>query len=399
MVNEVGRRTLPASAQAQYLSTVAPDPVVLDAGLQRSLRDFLNNIPRFLSDYDEIGGSAAGCAALRTCQSRIERVANTHPHGPVECDQILSELAQAAQSLDEAKREVIDQIPELVPGSAEKVLADFGMLFGLIASAAIFFAAPYLAPVAAGVWVASFFGQGWAIEREDARENLVDIFAPQLEMIRSATVRAQSAYTIEYLKARVTEDAAAHYAASLAPLPSPPGRPSNDALSGTASLPPVRVMADTVKSPLCLVLLKIQTGAISIPDEPASVRLLELLDLEAKAEQQGPAASDQGNEAIRKQIRTGLDGLRDRPPAMHLILEGEACTKGIWANDPEFNHRVLGLRGPIESDKQRASVQDQRHHRTAHAKRQLGVPGATAQHARRDVEAASERPDTSNEEG
>ncbi|WP_150778068.1 hypothetical protein, partial [Pandoraea sputorum] len=256
MVNKVGNNALRSLARTQYPASVSPDQDNVNSTRTRALRDFLNNIPRFRRDFDAIGGSVAGCAALDNCLSLVEHVEKKCKRGPVERPEILSELAQAAQLLDVAKQEVIDKLPELVPGFAEKLFADFGLLFGLIAAAAILCAAPHLALAAGGLLITSFLGQGWAMEREDAREYLVEIFAPQLEMIRSATVRAESAYTIEYIKARVSRVAAAHYKASLA---APRSNPANGALS-TESLPQWRVTADAEKSRLCLILLGIQTG-------------------------------------------------------------------------------------------------------------------------------------------
>ncbi|AKM33152.3 hypothetical protein AB870_23200 (plasmid) [Pandoraea faecigallinarum] len=294
----------------------------------------------------------------------------------MERPEILFELAQAAQLLDVAKHEVINKLPELVPGFAEKLFADFGLLFGLIAAAAILCAAPHLALAAGGLLITSFLGQGWAIEREDARENLVEIFAPQLEMIRSATVRAESAYTTEYIKARVSRVAAAHYEASLA---LPRSNPVNGALSGTESLPQWRVTADAEKSRLCLILLGIQTGAISIPDAQGRELLCKLLDAEALAQQQGLETDFQKNEAIRQDFLRLLDFLKYRPPVMQLIREGDAGENGTWAQGSEFE-RLLREHEEVIIDcgEQPASTQDRIRRDTGHVKARLGLPVGTA---------------------
>ncbi|WP_150778050.1 hypothetical protein, partial [Pandoraea sputorum] len=296
-----------------------------------------------MSDFDAIGGSSAGRAALRNCQNHITRVKEMWKDGPVERHEILSELAEAAQLLDETKQEVIEKIPELKPGRAEEVLARYGALLGFIACMAICIAAPFLAPTAGAIagadfcggmlFFASLIGHACALAPKEARKNLVDTFAPQLEKVRAAAVRAESAYTIEYIKARVSRVAAAHYEASLA---APRSNPASDASRGTESLPQWRVTADAEKSRLCLILLGIQTGAISIPDAQGRELLCKLLDAEALAQQQGSATDFQKKEAIRKDPVRLLDYLKFRPPVMQLIREGDAGENGIWAQGWEF---------------------------------------------------------------
>ncbi|AKK24712.1 hypothetical protein [Pandoraea oxalativorans] len=375
-------------AQTQYRASVSPDPVVVNAAFTHALRDFLRNIPRFLNDFDAIGGSGAGHTALTDCLHHIEHVETKCRLGPVERPEILVDLAQAAQFLDVAKQEVIDQLPTLVPGFVEKLFADFGLLFGLIAAAALLCAAPSWALAAGGLLLAGFYGQGWAMEREDARERLVERYAPQLDMIRSATVRAESAYTIAYLKARVSGVAAARYEALLA---SPRRIPANDALSGTASLPQMHLRADTNGSPLDGILLEIQTGAISIPDEQARALLCQLLDAEALAQQQGSAAGDQENALIAENFLRLLQSLKFRLPAMQLILEGNAGEKRIWTRGAALNRLLREhTQAPIDIDEPPPSTRDALLQDTELAKARLCAPLPSARDAQQDVETGND---------
>jgi hypothetical protein len=388
MVNDVGNHARPPLAQTQYHASSSPDPVVVNAQFTHALRDLLRNIPRFLSDFDAIGGSGAGLTALNNCLRHIEHVETKCRRGRVERPEILADLAQAAQYLDVAKQDVIDQLPTLVPGFAEKLFADFGLLFGLIAAAAILCAASSLGLAAGGLLVASFYGQGWAMEREDARERIVETFAPQLEMIRSATVRAESAYTIAYIMARVSRVAAAHYEALLA---LPRCIPAHDALSGTGALPQMHLRADTNETPLDGILLEIQTGAISIPDEQARALLCQLLDAQALAQQQGSAAGDQESELIAENFLRLLKSLEFRLPAMQLILEGNAGEKRIWARGAALNRLLREHSNAlIDIDEPPASTRDALLQDTELAKARLCAPIHSVQGAQQDVETAND---------
>lgn len=373
MAHEVGNVPRP-STQTQYPERVARGRVVISSTLKNALCVFLHNMPGFISDFDAIGGSAAGCVALRNCDSHIAHVEKKCRDERVERAEIIAELAQAAQSLDVAQQEVIEKLSELAPGYAEKVFAGFGMLFGLIAAVAIYLAAPSLALAAGGVWLATYLGQGWAMEREDARDRLKEEFTPQLEIIRSATVRAESAYTIKYIKSHMSEVAAAHFAALLA---SPRCYPAHDALNDTPPPLQMRLRADTIKSPLCWVLSRIQTGELSIPDEPGRALLCDLLNHEADealAQQQDSAAGTQANEAIPQNLLSLLKFLKRRPPAINLMLEGNACESKIQAKIEAFEHLVRQHQPVrIDIDEPLASTRDQLHRDTEHAKGRLGV--------------------------
>lgn len=199
---------------ASPLSDSAIDPHVLSI----SLETFLTCIPDVICNFEAIGGSHEGSVALRECQKCIEEVrtdcgtATVAPDG----NALLAKLRKTAQLLDQTKQEIINKLPELQPGRAEKILADCGTLLGLIACIAICLTVPFLAPTAGAIVAAqlsggavfftSVFGQDWALERVTARKNLKK-FEPTLEVVRTLVKLAQDEDTPEAVKSSSTDDA------------------------------------------------------------------------------------------------------------------------------------------------------------------------------------------------
>lgn len=285
----------PKKPEQQHLTQVnaaearSCERVAVDSTLTGPLEKFQQDIRRLLRDFDTVGGSSAGSVALRYCQDRMKSLQTLCGNASVACDQMLSELAQTAQSLERAQQEVIQKIPQLAPGRAEQILAQFGILFGLIASVAIFVAAPYLAPTAAAIAVAkgvaggllfaSIFGHDWVERRDAARANLGDL-KPALATIEAATLHARALHTIVSIRSQVTQQTRDFYGALLNP---PLGHSVELAWHDPAALPQRRVSAALDKSPLCAALFGLNAGAISFASEAQRVEFCRRLNVEAAA--------------------------------------------------------------------------------------------------------------------
>ncbi|VVE85884.1 hypothetical protein [Pandoraea sputorum] len=304
----------------------SPDRVAVPSALTGALHNFQQAIRDLRDVFATAGGSSSGVVLLRNCQDRVTSLDALCACASVPRALILSDLADTAQALEKAQQAVVKEIPQLVPGLAERILAQFGILLGAIASVVIFLAAPYLAPTATaiawtegaamGLLCASVFGLGWVERRDAARNNLGDL-EPALATIRAATVRAEADYTLERIRTQVSVKTRAFYDPLLNPTL---GSSENGAPPNQTALPARRLKASVDKSPLCAVLLGLHAGAISVSSEAGLKQLCLALDAEAVEEMAALAQppSVLAGEAVHTENRPAFDPrdhLTFRPPS------------------------------------------------------------------------------------